>query len=461
MRAWDAFVAAELEGATADPKALTLKGRLLKDRARKARGAAKSRLCLQSAKAYADAAELRPDSYPLINAATMSLFAGQAEQVDLLAKQVMTLLETGAGVGETLYWHETTKAEALLLLGQRAEAEMALLEGVGHAPEAWEDHATTLRQFRSILQHQRKPYDWLAAYAPPRSIYFRGIMGIAPDDSAAADAIAAQLGESGARFAYGALAAGGDILVAEAMLRQGGELHVVLPVMPSAFKAQSVAPYGDTWSQRFDALFEQAASVEIVDKGDLLSVAAIELAAQVAKGRAVDNAARLESEAGLFEVVETAFPTGQHPNVFSVEVRRSAVTDDLPSLQTRQIALWIATDASDLPDAIAWRNHGSIQVCRIDRPEQTGEIVRPLCKANPQARIAIHAAVKDDDVLGDSEAARLERLVRTATAGTAIATAAAAMSIKALHPDAWIEPLGELPDPSGALNVYAVGDLMA
>ena len=303
-RAWDAFAAAGIESPVSDPAVLTLKGRLLKDQARKAGGAAQSRLYQQAARAYADAAALRPDSYALINAATMSLFAGQTGHMEGLARQVLALLETGTAVGETPYWHEATRAEALLLLGQRAEAERALLKAVAFVPEAWEDHATTLRQFRAILRHMDKPEDWLAAFAPPKSIYFKGIMGIAPDDRTAVDAIAARLEESGARFAFGALAAGADILVAEAMVRAGGELHVILPVMPSAFKAQSVLPYGADWSRRFDALFEQAASVDIVEQGDLLSLAAIALAADVAKGRAVDNAARLESEASPFEVAE-------------------------------------------------------------------------------------------------------------------------------------------------------------
>ena len=245
-RALVAFADAGLDEAINDPKALTLKGRMLKDEARKANGDAQTRLYLRSTKAYADAAALAQDSYPLINAATMSMFAGQTGQMESQAKQVMALLHSGAGAGETPYWHEATKAEALLLLKKRSEAEAALVDAVKHAPEAWEDHATTLRQFRAILRHRGQPDNWLAAYAPPGSIFFKGMIGISPDDHKATDAINRGVGDSGARFAYGALAAGADILIAEAVLRNGGELHLILPVIPSAFKAQSVTPYGDT-----------------------------------------------------------------------------------------------------------------------------------------------------------------------------------------------------------------------
>ena len=62
-RAWDAFVAAGLDGAE-DIHALTLNGRLLKDRARQAAGVERAALFAQSGAAYRRAATLRPDSLP-------------------------------------------------------------------------------------------------------------------------------------------------------------------------------------------------------------------------------------------------------------------------------------------------------------------------------------------------------------------------------------------------------------
>lgn len=456
-RAWEAFVSSGFDDQNHFPAILTLKGRLLKDQAHLAQNEERRLLFLRSSQTYAMAAALRRDSYPLINAATMSLFSGRSEQAEALATQVLGLLETGEGVGETPYWHEATKAEALLLLGGRPAAEAALVKGLANAPEAWEDHATTLRQFREILCHRGESQDWLKAYAPPKSIYFKGIMGISPDDRSAVDAIAAQLAESGARFAYGALAAGADILVAEAMLRQGGELHIVLPVMPSAFKAQSVAPYGDVWSQRFDALFEQAASVEIVEHGDRLSLAGIKLAAEVTKGRAIDNAARLESEAVLFEIAEPGTRRSPDESAHYVSVSRSADTDVDQQLEQRQTVWWIATDATELSADFERADSGNTAICHVTGAERMGQILLQVQEANPDAAVAVHVTVTDDIMPGDGDAAQLERLLQTAMAGTTIATAAAAMSIKALHPQAWVEPLGELPDSTGALTIYALG----
>ena len=186
-RAWNAFVDAGLEQSTSDPKALTLKGRLLKDQARKTSGGVAARLYLQSAKAYTDAAALRPDSYPLINAATMSLFAGQSDHMALLAQHVLNMLETGIGLGETAYWHEATRAEALLLLDRQADAQTALDKAINTAPAAYEDRAVTLRQFRQIAEFRGSSCNWLVNYAPPASLYFKGMIGIAPDDHHAAD----------------------------------------------------------------------------------------------------------------------------------------------------------------------------------------------------------------------------------------------------------------------------------
>lgn len=45
-------------------------------------------------------------------------------------------------------------------------------------------------------------------------------------------------------FAWGALAAGADIVIAEHLLASDAELHVVLPCPVEQFEAQSVAPAG-------------------------------------------------------------------------------------------------------------------------------------------------------------------------------------------------------------------------
>ena len=51
-----------------------------------------------------------------------------------------------------------------------------------------------------------------------------------------------------ALVAYGSLACGADMLVAEAILARGGELHVVLPFAEEDFLKTSVHVGGPEWS---------------------------------------------------------------------------------------------------------------------------------------------------------------------------------------------------------------------
>ena len=71
-RAWRMFEEGGWLDAVDDPKALTLKGRLLKDEAKAASGKEQLRLYAEAGEAYRAAAEHVPASYPLINAATLA-----------------------------------------------------------------------------------------------------------------------------------------------------------------------------------------------------------------------------------------------------------------------------------------------------------------------------------------------------------------------------------------------------
>lgn len=293
--AWAQFCAAGHDRDEGDPAALTVKGRLLKDRALRARGEERRRLYLESAAAYRRSAELQPGTYPLINAATLSLLAGESAQAAEIGREVLERIEREPEEPETPYWRGATVAEALLLLGRFGEAKAALGEALAAAPRAWEDHASTLRQF--ILIHEALDADarWLDLLRPPRSIHYSGRIELPPQ--AAAEAAAA-VGELIARerigFGYGALAAGADIIVAEALLLAGAELHVVLPSDPESFARHSVDPYEQSWRSRFEAVLSAAETVYSVRPLQVEpDPALIELADRVAAGMARLNAGRL------------------------------------------------------------------------------------------------------------------------------------------------------------------------
>lgn len=64
--------------------------------------------------------------------------------------------------------------------------------------------------------------------------------------------------------AFGSLAAGADLLVAEAVVARDIPLHLVFPFGIPAFRASSVAPSGGDWVARFDRIVRRAAHVEIL-----------------------------------------------------------------------------------------------------------------------------------------------------------------------------------------------------
>lgn len=311
QRAWRLFREAGLEGLD-QPAALAVQGRLLKDEARAApEGAARREFYVRSAAAYLRAHELSGALYPLINAASLSRLAGQAEAARELAEKA---LAAPPDPDETAYFQAATPAEALLVLGRVGEARKALADAVARAPEAWADHASTIRQFELLLAALGQDAGWLDALRPPRPLSFAGHMAVAPGDARLAEQVAQALAAMRIGFGYGALAAGADIVVAEALLARGAELHLVLPGAAAAFRASSVAHFGAAWAARFDTVMDAATSVRV-----LAGAAgpdhrlALQLGGEVAMGLAAMQAQTLASRPAQLVVLEDAGATDGEP----------------------------------------------------------------------------------------------------------------------------------------------------
>ncbi len=242
--------------------------------------------------------ELGGATYPLVNAATLFLLAGRREQSRTLAGKLLERARAGGDELETPYFRGATEAEALLLLGNVAQGRAALAKAVALAPKAYEDHASTLRQFELILNELDKDDAWLDSFRPPRALHFAGNMAVSPDSEAVRRRAGAYLRKERVGFGYGALAAGADILIAQALLEEGAELHLVLPMPRERFREHSVAAFGSGWTTKFDRILERATSVRaIAGAPDSVLPLAIQLAAEVAMGSAVMQAGALMTEA--------------------------------------------------------------------------------------------------------------------------------------------------------------------
>ncbi len=301
LRAWRMFESAGLLESD-HPETLSLKGRLLKDRGLRAEGTDRNRLLEQAQDAYMRSASGRRATYPLINAATIAFLNGRPEQARLLARQILTLLESGDHEPETRYWLGATEAEAHLLLGDPQAGRAALERAIAAAPEAWEDHAATLRQFSQILKQAAQPIEILDHLRPPPSLYFSGIIGLPADEAHARRLIDEALDRIRPCAVFGALAAGADILIAELAVARGAQLNIILPTAMDAFRQLSVAQFGPQWPQRFDRLIELAEYVEAPAETLSLSDGAIIKGNEIAMGLALRHAEALATQAVALHV---------------------------------------------------------------------------------------------------------------------------------------------------------------
>lgn len=323
--AWYQFAAAGYDRRDDDPAALNVKGRLLKDRALRARGEERRLLYLESAAAYRRSAELQPGTYPLINAATLSLLSGDRDQAAEIAREVLERIEREPDEPETPYWRGATVAEALLLLGRFEDAQAALADAIAAAPRAWEDHASTLRQF--ILIHDELGADaaWLTILRPPLSLAYSGsaVTSVEPADSELRSKIGELVVGERVGFVFGSLSAGAEIIAAETAIEAGAELHVVLPGGTEAFARACVEAAGGQWRERFDAVVDASESVHMVRPiGRPPGREMLVLAERVAAGAARLNAERLMSsslwlplsgEPGVSELQMPLQPGAQPP----------------------------------------------------------------------------------------------------------------------------------------------------
>src|SRR6202040_2532269 len=224
-----------------DTDARSLLGRLKKDQAFAATGDVRAalfregRALYESAFRAATAAHDPEAYYPAINAATLALFAGDAEAAGQLAGEVLDLLAPRIAslddVAADRYWVLATALEAHLVRGD-LDAAHGLVDHVVTAAGGDDAAlATTGRQLERIVAAKKLDSSVLAAFKVPTVVHF---LGNTHATTVAAD-IAGLLKGIRVGAAYGSLAAGADILFAEALLNQGVALNVVLPFATADF----------------------------------------------------------------------------------------------------------------------------------------------------------------------------------------------------------------------------------
>lgn len=248
---------------------MALNGRLSKDLYLRSSGTDALRHAKDAAQKYEAAFQTSLGYYSGVNSATMALMADlPKDRVMARVEAIEELLPLSRDITPTdHYFIEATRAECYLLRGEREKAVAALHAAIDFDPLNYAAHASTLKQFMMIAMKRGEALEWLSEFRPPRPLHYAGHIRLNLTKSEEAEmriTISDALQQKDVGFGFGALAAGGDILFAEALLDQGAELHVILPSETDRFKRESVTPFGEEWEQRFDDCLAQASSVRIV-----------------------------------------------------------------------------------------------------------------------------------------------------------------------------------------------------
>ncbi|MFC3050509.1 tetratricopeptide repeat-containing protein [Kordiimonas pumila] len=335
------FFTLKLDQIKDDEDILALQGRILKGKALLKQGPEKKILALQSAEKYFTAYTQTQGTYSGINTAAMYLVAGEAARAASLAKEIVSLLSKRyPQPGEDAYYHMATIAEAKLIFGDIEAAEAIFLDAISLDPHNYEARASTLIQFVMILTAMGKDSSWLDSYRPPKAVHYAGHIfgsdtGLSALDATSIHALEKTVDDMFQKetigFAYGALAAGSDIVLAEAALRHGIELHVVLPCRDKVFLETSVSPFGKNWEARFYGCLRQAKSIRYVSEGvDRADDLTLSFGSEIAMGHAVLKAQALATEAVQLliwngQVLKSVAGTARDAAVWAASGRRQAI----------------------------------------------------------------------------------------------------------------------------------------
>jgi adenylate cyclase len=255
-----------------------LRARCLKDLAFESTQHRKERLDA-AAQAYEAAYARFGGYYPLINAATLRLLAGESDEARKAADRVLDeLASCGEWPDREAYWCLATKAEALLVLDSVADAADAIAAAARVQNVSASDLASTKKQLLAVCRFQHIDPTVLASFRIPRPLRYCGHRNLwdSGDERAAAferrlsHAVDGFLQERNVGYAYGSLASGADTIIAENVLSRGLELNLIFPFKLDEFVRISVAPAGEEWVRRFESCFRQAHCVSYVLDNDFL-----------------------------------------------------------------------------------------------------------------------------------------------------------------------------------------------
>ena len=294
---------------------LSLRGRLWKDEILRTHDrAARNEFARRSRDEYLAAYSLRRENtFPGINAASLSLLLGEVDIARALANEILAKL---AAKPEPLsFWEHATAGEAHLLLGSTSLARECYAAAYSRAPDDAGNVATLRKQVMLLSEALPEASGLLDLLKPASVLAFTGHLIDGPGrvkarfpaeiEPAASDALRKHLAQLHQPKIYCSAACGADLILIEAALDLGAEVNVVLPFDREDFIQVSVAVGGETWVRRFErALTRVARVIMATDENFLGDLALFEHAAALIEGLTVLRAAQLQTSPDLLCLID-------------------------------------------------------------------------------------------------------------------------------------------------------------
>ena len=225
--------------------------------------------------AYQKAVGLAPaDPFPAINAASLSLLAGNVASANELAKHTLQLCNKPQKSKDDDHWRDATLGEAYLCLGDFDKAREHYAKVIAAGLDIRE-RCSARRQARILLEHLGQDIHILDdCFRAPTIIVFSGHMLDSLEsppserrfpaelEPAVASEIRRVLADSIPAIGFSSAAAGSDILFLEQMRSFEQPYHILLSGPEKEFVERSVSYAGAGWEERFRNVLRPAKSVD-------------------------------------------------------------------------------------------------------------------------------------------------------------------------------------------------------
>jgi class 3 adenylate cyclase len=349
-----------------------LGGRLFKDLAARSRGDEALRHRLTSAMAYKTGFDHFGAYYLAINAASMFLAAGHADQ----AQDYAAIAQQRAAAETASYWSTATLAEAALILGDFAAAR-AHLESAASFGTDYDNLASTRRQLAWVAALVDAPANILDHLPGPMVLNWRAPPGL--------NRLELEFAKDHGVLAFGPLLSTADLVTARTLLEAGAMVHLVLPNKPEILGEQ-VFSTSTELRQMFNTLIadERVNMMLVTDQGAPFEPAASLLCAQQARGLALLRAQSL-AVSPLLLVPGTDAVTYSDIPPDDADLHESLVLADVPANRLRK------------PHAILFGDvHGFSNLTEFEQLEFLEHIIGGFADVLAQIKSAEYAETAGD-----------------------------------------------------------------